>query len=93
MNWDCGSRSAPSRHPCDASCWRGRCAWRALVGVLASLALARSTEGLLYGISAVDVPTLAGVSAILLAVSLVASYLPARQATRVDPMTTLKGGG
>jgi predicted permease len=59
-------------------------------GVLGALALGRTAEGLLYGISAADVPTIAGVSATLLLVALLASYLPARQATRVDPLTALK---
>jgi ABC-type antimicrobial peptide transport system permease subunit len=62
----------------------------ALVGLLASLALARIMASLLFGTSAFDPSTVLGVAAILGAVALGASLLPARRATRVDPAVALR---
>ena len=67
----------------------------ALAGVAAgsvlALAGARLIRGLLFDVSATDPATLVGVAAGLMAVALLASYIPARRATRVDPMTALRG--
>jgi predicted permease len=59
-------------------------------GMIGAFVLARRLESLLYGITPHDVPTLAGVAAVLLAVGMAAAYLPARRAARVDPMIVLR---
>jgi predicted permease len=60
------------------------------LGVLVSLGLTRYIESLLFGVKPLDVPTFAGVSAVMVAVALLASYLPARRASRVDPVEALR---
>jgi predicted permease len=62
----------------------------AAIGALASLALTRALRAQLYGISASDPLTYAAVSLVLVAAALVACYLPARRATRVDPVEALR---
>jgi putative ABC transport system permease protein len=59
-------------------------------GLLAALA-SRALGQLLYGVSPADPLAYAAASAILLAISLVACWLPARRAARVDPMKSLRG--
>jgi putative ABC transport system permease protein len=61
-----------------------------MIGVLGSLALSKSLSGLLFNLSPTDPSTLGGVGILLTTVALLASYLPARQATRVDPLLTLR---
>ena len=61
-----------------------------VVGLVGSLALSRAIAGLLFELSPTDPGTLAGVAALLTSVALLASYLPARRATRVDPITALR---
>ena len=61
------------------------------LGLLASLALARAMTTLLYSVSATDPVTFASIAALLLAIALLAAYLPARRAARVDPMLALRG--
>jgi len=60
-----------------------------VLGVIASLALGGSIQSLLYGVPSGDPATLAGAAAVLAIVALVASYVPARRATRTNPVTVL----
>jgi len=60
------------------------------IGALLSVAIGRAANSLLYGVSATDPFILTTVCVILLAVTAAASYLPARRATRVDPLEALR---
>lgn len=60
------------------------------VGLLASLALSRLLTSLLYGVSSTDPVSFAAVAVFLLAVAALASYIPARRASRVDPSEALR---
>ena len=60
------------------------------VGLPAAGASTRILESLLFGVTAADTPTFAAASLVLLAAALLACYLPARGATRIDPMDALR---
>ena len=60
------------------------------LGLLAAFALTRLLTGLLFGVEAVDATTFTTISLLLVIVSLLACYLPARRAMRIDPMTALR---
>ena len=61
------------------------------VGLCASFGLLRVLAGVLYGVTPTDPVVLASVTTLLVAVAAAASYLPARQAARVDPVVALRG--
>ena len=62
----------------------------AAVGIIAGLFLTRAMQGVLYGVRAYDPASFGGSAVLLILVALLASYLPARRATRVDAMTALR---
>jgi ABC-type antimicrobial peptide transport system permease subunit len=61
-----------------------------VIGVAGSLALTRLVSTLLFGVKPTDVTTFVVVSVTLIVVAFVACYIPARRATRVDPLIALR---
>ncbi|HEU4834145.1 MAG TPA: ABC transporter permease [Pyrinomonadaceae bacterium] len=61
-----------------------------VLGLAAAFALTRLLSGLLFGVAAVDVTTFSSISLLLVIVSLLACYLPARRAMRIDPLSALR---
>ena len=62
----------------------------AAIGIAVAALLARSVSGLIYGVTAIDPVTFAAMAAVLMAAALLGCYVPARRATRVDPLVALK---
>jgi putative ABC transport system permease protein len=60
------------------------------IGLAGAIALKRSIEGMLYGVTPLDPLTYVAVVVLFAAVTSIASYVPARRATRIDPMTALR---
>jgi ABC-type antimicrobial peptide transport system permease subunit len=62
-----------------------------VIGVVVALLSTRALASLLFGVEAIDIATFAGMSLLLVMVGLLASYVPARRASNVDPVTSLRG--
>ncbi|HXB68397.1 MAG TPA: ABC transporter permease [Candidatus Acidoferrales bacterium] len=60
------------------------------IGAIGAFALTRFLSGLLFGVSSADVGTFAAMAAMLIAVTLLACYIPARRASKVDPLIALR---
>ena len=61
-----------------------------VIGVAGSLLLTRTMRSMLFGVSPNDPLTLACIALLLMFIAMLASYIPARRATRVDPMIALR---
>ena len=64
-----------------------------VIGLIAAGALTRLIRGLLFGVAPLDPASFVGVAVVLLTAGFLASYVPARRATRYDPLIALRGGG
>ena len=62
-----------------------------VIGVAVAVVSTRALGGLLYGVAANDVGTFVGMSVSMILIGILASYVPARRASRVDPIESLRG--
>jgi putative ABC transport system permease protein len=62
----------------------------AVIGAIGAFALTRTMSGLLFGVRSFDLATFAAMAATLIAVALLACYIPARRAAKVDPLIALR---
>ena len=61
-----------------------------IVGLLGAAVLARYVEAILFGVTPTDPAALAAAGGVMMAVALASGWLPARRASRLDPVTTLR---
>jgi ABC-type antimicrobial peptide transport system permease subunit len=61
-----------------------------IAGLMATLAMVRLVRSQLFGVEPHDPVALAGATALLLAMALTAAYMPARRASRIDPLSALR---
>jgi putative ABC transport system permease protein len=83
-----GQRASSAHSRCVAQ--GGRIRLALVAGLLAAAALTRVMVSMLYGVSALDPVTFVLVGVVLGLVAVLASYFPARRATRVDPVVALR---
>jgi putative ABC transport system permease protein len=62
----------------------------AIIGVTASIALTKLISGLLFGVGTTDLATLIAVTLLLVVIALIANYIPARRAIRINPLSALR---
>ena len=62
----------------------------AIVGLIGAFALTQLMSGILFGVRASDPLTYAGITGLLAVIALLATFIPARRAARIDPMTALR---
>ena len=63
-----------------------------MLGLGGAAAVTRYLEGLLFGLTPLDASTFVVASLIFVSIALIASYVPARRATRIDPVVALRSG-
>jgi putative ABC transport system permease protein len=61
-----------------------------IIGLSASVALTKLISGLLFGVTTTDLATLIAVTLLLVVIALIANYIPARRAIRIDPLSALR---